>query len=61
MTERFHRRDFGHLDIEFTFDDPKMYTPPFSIKVTHVLQADSDMLEYFCNEGERDRSHMRQQ
>ena len=60
MTERFHRRDFGHLDIEFTFDDPKMYTRPFSIKVTHQLQPDSDMLEYFCNEGEKDRSHMRQ-
>jgi len=60
MTERFHRRDFGHLDIEITFDDPKMYTRPFSIKVTHLLQADSDILEYFCNEGEKDRTHMRQ-
>jgi hypothetical protein len=59
MTERFHRRDFGHLDIEFTFDDPKNYTRPFSIKVTHLLQADSDILEYFCNEGEKDRTHMR--
>src|SRR5208337_179476 len=23
ITERYHRRDFGHLDVEMTFDDPK--------------------------------------
>jgi hypothetical protein len=28
MTERFRRRDFGHLDYETTFNDPKMYTKP---------------------------------
>jgi hypothetical protein len=26
VTERFHRRDFGQLDAELTFDDPQMYT-----------------------------------
>ena len=26
VTERFHRRDFGHLDTEITWDDPKYYT-----------------------------------
>lgn len=60
MTERYHRRDFGHLDIEMTFDDPQMYTRPFSIKFTHVLQADSDILEYVCLEGEKDRTHMKE-
>ena len=24
MTERYHRRDVGHLDVEFTFDDPNL-------------------------------------
>lgn len=33
ITERFRRRDFGHLDVEMTFDDPKMYTKPFTIRV----------------------------
>jgi hypothetical protein len=59
MTERYRRRDFGHLDIEITIDDPKMYTKPFTVKVTHVLQADSDIVEYFCSENEKDRVHMR--
>jgi hypothetical protein len=58
ITERYHRRDFGHMDVETTFDDPKMYTRPFTVKVTHVLQPDTDILEYICGENEKDRAHM---
>jgi len=57
VTERFHRRDFGHMDVETTIDDPKMYTRPFTIKVTQLLQPDTDILEYFCTENEKDRRH----
>jgi hypothetical protein len=58
VTERFHRRDFGHMDVETTFDDPKLYTKPFTIKVPHNLMADADIFEMFCNENEKDRSHL---
>jgi hypothetical protein len=58
ITERYHRRDFGHMDLEITMDDPKMYTTPFTIKVTHLLQADTDILEDVCGENEKDRAHM---
>lgn len=61
ITERFRRRDFGHLDIEMTFDDPKLYTKPFTIKVPHDLLADSDLFEMFCNENEKDRVHLLKQ
>jgi hypothetical protein len=57
MTERYRRRDFGHMDVEITFDDPKLYTKPFSVKVTHLLQPDSDVLEDVCAENERDKIH----
>jgi hypothetical protein len=57
VTERFRRRDFGHLDIEMTFDDPEMYTRPFTIKVPHDLIADGDIFEMYC-ENERDRVHL---
>jgi hypothetical protein len=57
VTERYRRRDFGHLDVELTFNDPQFYTKPFTIKVTHELQADSDIFEYQCNENEKDRAH----
>jgi hypothetical protein len=57
VTERFRRRDFGHLDVEMTFDDPEMYTRPFTIKVPHDLVADGDIFEMYC-ENERDRVHL---
>jgi hypothetical protein len=58
VEERFHRRDFGHLDVQVTIDDPKIYTKLFSIKFTELLLPDSDVTEYFCNENEKDRSHI---
>jgi hypothetical protein len=57
ITERFRRRDFGHLDWEMTFDDPQMYTKPFTIKIPHELVADFDIFEMFC-ENEKDRAHL---
>jgi hypothetical protein len=54
----YHPRFRPHMDVEITIDDPEMYTKPFTIKVTHVFQADTDILEYFCNENEKDRGHM---
>ncbi|HLG55384.1 MAG TPA: hypothetical protein VI485_08625 [Vicinamibacterales bacterium] len=58
VVERYRRRDFGHMDVEITIDDPKWYTKPFTVKVTHLLQPDTDILEYFCNENEQDRRRM---
>jgi hypothetical protein len=58
VTERHRRRDTGHLDVEITLDDPKMYSKPFTVKLTHLLQADTDILEYVCTENEKDRAHM---
>jgi len=57
VTERFRRRDFGHLDYQVTFDDPKMYTRPFTVSIPHDLLPDSDVFENFC-ENERDRAHL---
>ena len=56
-TERFRRRDFGHLDYEITFDDPKMYTRPFTVKIPHDLMPDSDVFENFCV-NEKDLTHL---
>lgn len=58
IRERFHRRDFGHMDLELTIDDPKMYTRAFTVKATEVLIPDSDVLEYVCTENEKDRRHL---
>ena len=58
IQERFHRRDFGHMEVQVTIDDPKTYTKPFTIKFNQLLVPDSDILESFCNENEKDRPHL---
>jgi hypothetical protein len=58
IIERFTRRDFGHMDIGITIDDPKMYTRSFTIKVSAVLLPDTDVLEAVCAENEKDLAHM---
>jgi len=57
VTERFRRRDFGHLDLEMTFDDPKMYTRPFTVRIPHDLLVDQDIFEMFP-ENEKDCAHI---
>ena len=57
VSERFTRTDFGHMDMEVTFTDPKMFTKPITLKIPHTLLADADIFESFC-ENERDRVHL---
>jgi hypothetical protein len=58
LTERFHRRDFGHMDVQVTIDDPKTYSKPFTFKFTKRLLPDTDLLESFC-ENEKDAPRLR--
>jgi hypothetical protein len=58
VQERFHRRDFGHMDVQATVEDPNILTKPVTIKFTELLIPNSDILESFCVEGERDRAYM---
>jgi hypothetical protein len=59
ITERYRRRDFGHMDLEVTLEDPMYYSRPFGFKTTLTLMPDTDVLEYVCNENEKDRVHYR--
>jgi hypothetical protein len=58
VIERFHRTDVSHLDIEMTIDDPKTYTKPWTVKIT-VLPLKGELLEYICNENNKDVEHLR--
>ena len=58
IIERYRRRDFGHLEIQFTIDDPKIYAKPWTMKVNSHLIPDTELLEYICNENEKDLVHM---
>jgi hypothetical protein len=61
LIERYRRRDYGHLEVEVTIDDPKVYTKPFTIKFTELLLPDSDVTEYVCEENEQDVQHLPKQ
>src|SRR5260370_5273924 len=50
MTERYRRRNFGNLDLEVTLSDPGAYTRPWTVAVRAELTADTEMLEWVCNE-----------
>ena len=58
VRERFHRRDFGHLDIEATLEEAKTLTKPLTVRFTVLLFPNSDVLESFCAEGEKDRAYV---
>jgi hypothetical protein len=56
VTERFHRVDFGHLDIQITIDDKKTYTRPWTASMHFNLLPDQELLESIC-ENEKDYEH----
>jgi hypothetical protein len=58
VTERLHRRDFGHMEIIRTAVDPGALTAPWTVPVKLELYADTEPLEYVCNENERDAVHL---
>ncbi len=58
LTERLHRREFGHMDAEITVDDPKTYTKPVTVKVSYRPLPDTDLIESFCKETEKDLAHL---
>ena len=57
VEERFHRRDYGHLDATVTIADPKVFTKPVTVSFTEGLLPDTDLLEHYCLEDERDAAH----
>ncbi len=58
VTERFRRPNFGSLEIELTVDDTKAYTAPWTVTLRQHIKLNTDLLEYVCNENERDSSHI---
>lgn len=58
VTERLRRPDFGRLQIQVTIDDPKAYTKPWTVTEEMKLLPDTDLLEFVCNENNRDLPHL---
>jgi hypothetical protein len=59
VTERFRRTSFGNMEITATIDDPKAYSKPWTTTVQKIhLLLDTDILEFICNENEKDIQHL---
>jgi hypothetical protein len=50
MIERYRRENYGTMTVDVTVDDPKAYTRPWSVTLTHRLMPDDDLIEFICNE-----------
>jgi hypothetical protein len=59
VEERFRRRDYGHLELMVTITDPKTFTRPITYREVLDLMPDTELLEHYCNENEKDDAHMR--
>ena len=46
------------MDLEITIDDPGAYTRPWTVKQDLTLLTDTELLEFICNENNRDLEHL---
>jgi hypothetical protein len=58
-TERLTRRDFGHLEMALTIEDPKAYTAPWTVTIRFALMPDTELIESVCD-NERDATRLRE-
>ena len=55
VTTKLTRKDFGHLTIQATIDDPKAYSKPWTTAaVEAALVPDTELMEFICLENEKD-------
>jgi hypothetical protein len=53
LTERITRPNYGTLQVDFTVDDPKAYTRPWTVTLRQEIIVDTDLIEEICLEGLR--------
>ena len=53
ITERITRPNYGTLSVDFTVDDPKAYTRPWTVTLRQEIIVDTDLIEEICLEGLR--------
>lgn len=51
ITERYHRSNFGHIELDVTYEDPGAFESPLHAFIEMEFAADEVMLETVCNEA----------
>ena len=57
ITERFRRRDAGHMEVQTVIEDSGVFTKPWVMKSVWDLLPGVDLIEYVC-ENNRDLAHI---
>ena len=57
ITEKYRRTNLGKMEIELTVNDPKAYTVPFTVKLNQSLVADTELVDYVCQDNEKSLQH----
>ncbi len=57
VTERYHHSDFGHMQVDVTYEDPGTFDSPLHVSGEMEFVADDELLETVCNEASAGRSH----
>ena len=55
-TERYRRLDFGHIELDITYEDPGTFESPLRVVFALEFAADDEMLETVCNEAPQGNS-----
>ena len=58
LTERYHRRDLAHLDIEMTIDDPGTFRKPWKLNMIWDLVPNEEVQEFVCEDSNKDAAHL---
>jgi len=58
IAERFTRTNEATLHYEVTIDDPQAYTKPWTTSYTIPWASGAELLEYICQENNKDLPHM---
>jgi len=58
LTERIRRPTFGSLEVEFTVNDPKAYTRPWTVLLKQSIVVDSELVDEICLENEKSLQHL---
>ena len=56
--ERYTRTDMATMTEEVMIDDPGAYKNPFTIVASHRLLPGDELMEYICQENNRDQKHL---
>ena len=54
IVERFQKTDPGNIKWTVTWEDPKMYTEPFTVSL-NLKRQNTEIMSYSCEENEKDR------